>query len=112
MKGRMPFRVSTMGDKGPVFGLTFRANLAPAVPTVVALSPYFNRVSIMPWFLIGVILFGIVLAAIAIACGLVDRARGESMIVTRIPIGYMYACYVMIAVLLGFLAFWATVQGY
>jgi len=110
--GRMPFRTSTMTGHGPVFGLTFRANIAPQVPTVVALSPYFNRVSIMPWFMIGVILMSLVLLAIGLACCYVDRSKGESMIVTRIDAGYIYASYVMIAISLGFLAFWSTVQGY
>jgi hypothetical protein len=72
---KVPFRISYMTPSGPKFGFMLRANMSPAPMTVVAVSPYFNRVPILAWFMIGLILFGLVLVAAGLACGLADPVR-------------------------------------
>lgn len=110
---KVPFRVNTMTPDGPKFGFTLRANVAPGPTTVVAVSPYFNRVPILAWFMIGLILFGIVLVIAALACGLADPIRKqESRVQKPIENGYLIAVGVMGVLLLGFLVFWSIVQGF
>lgn len=70
---RVSFRVSAVTDDGLKFCYTVRANVAPRVSTVIAISPYFNRAPVLPWFVIGMTLFGIVCGIVAFSMILADR---------------------------------------
>ena len=87
--------------------------MAPLESTVAVLSPYYNRVAIMPWFLIGIILFAVVCAILAIAFAYGEReSLKQSKICKPLELGWRVVFFVVLAILLGFLAFWSIVQGY
>jgi hypothetical protein len=67
----------------------------------------------MPWFLIGIVLFGIVCCLLAIIFAYADKKSLETSVICKpLELGWRVVFFVVLAVLLGFLAFWSVVQCY
>lgn len=72
----------------------------------------FNRSPILPWFMISLAILGVVVAVTGILVGALDPFRAKPSQVTKaVENGYLAAMGFLLAVAIGFLAFWSTVEG-
>lgn len=67
----------------------------------------------MPWFVIGILLFGAVCALLALIFAYVDRPQiAKSKILKPLETPWLVMLFIVLFVSVGFIAFWSVVQGY
>lgn len=109
---RLPFRLSSVTPEGNQFGFMIRCNVAPLEPTVAIISPAFNRVPLMPWFMIGILLIAAACLIISFILAMVDRKTTKEKILKPLETPWIVLMIITFAIMLGFLAFWSVVQAF